>query len=250
MTNIIHKIAQNVELSFEIPEADKEIAEEAKMYFESVSKYLKIATQHLGVIYDPFVEHSDVPVESVIRHRGLLTRLSNKIEENFEKVQVNAVKALQKLHHFSVGDSDIQELINSFEESVDSVTDDVSTLLSLLRYNYRSSEFRSRVINLVDRIRSNSKELTDFIYDRIIDHIDSNLLAKDWMDEAKDKLELNDLSNQGGPLITRLFEERQKALHPDRFPAAEKPSQSLNVSDAPKMHYPDFVRKMPGPLGG
>ena len=61
----IKKLAETIEMSFDIPPEEKKIAEEAKEYFEDTSHLLGLAVQHLSVIYDPFTKHTDVPVDSV-----------------------------------------------------------------------------------------------------------------------------------------------------------------------------------------
>lgn len=242
------KLAQKVEMSFEIPSAEKAIAEESKSYFESASHNLTLAVQHLNVIYDPFVNHPDVPTDSVVKHRGLLTRLSNKVRDNFQKVQVLSLQAVKNLHHFSTGDMEIQELINSYVEAIDNISDDVSAFIHLLRRNYHAQDFREKVIKLVEKIRKSAKEMQTLIYDRVIDHIDTNILAKDWMDDARDKMNVE--IEEHIPNVIRLFKERQQKINPENFPAAQKDPQSMNASDAQKVHYPDSIRNMQGTLGG
>ena len=46
------------------------------------------------------------------------------------------------------------------------------------------------------------------------------------------------------PLITDLFEERQKALNPNGFPSGSKEQQAYNPSDAQRALYPDRSKTM------
>lgn len=234
---MFRKIADSVEMSFEIPDSEKKIAAEAKMRFEATANSLKFAVEHLDHIYDPFQKHTEISTESVIENRGIIQgRYSTKIKENFNEVKSYALLAIRKLNHFSVGDSTIRELINSFIEGVDVLEEGVSNLLSIFNNDYKEEEFRNKVIKTIDKIRSNAKELEDLIYDRIIDHIDVEILTRNWMNETDENYNLD---KENVPLLVQLFEEREKQLNPESFPSSEKSKQSLNPSDAQRMWYPD-----------
>jgi cysteinyl-tRNA synthetase len=245
---MLHKIAESIEMSFDIPDAEKQIAEDASMRLEAFVNALKFAVKHLDVIYDPFSKHTDIPVKSVVKHRGLLNRLRGRVHENFEKAQRQALLGVQKLNHFSTGDTEIQELVNGFVEASDSLAESVSKFLAALQHDFRTQNFRDTIISLVDQIRKEAQELENLVYDRIIDHIDTNILAKNWMKDTSDALKVD--MKEHVPLIQQLFEERQKEINPDAFPANNEPTQSLNPGDATKVQYPDAMRKMTGPLGG
>jgi hypothetical protein len=245
---MLHKIAESIEMSFDIPDAEKQIAEDASMRLEAFVSALKFAVKHLDVIYDPFSKHTDIPVKSVVKHRGLLNRLRGRVHENFEKAQRHALMGVQKLNHFSTGDTDIQELVNGFVEASDGLAESVSKFLTALQHDFRTQNFRDTIISSVDKIRKDAQELENLVYDRIIDHIDTNILAKNWMKDTSDALKVD--MEEHVPLIQQLFEERQREINPDAFPSNNEPTQSLNAGDATKVQYPDAMRNMTGPLGG
>lgn len=244
----LHKLAERIEMSFDIPDSEKQIAKEAIEYFDSVVSGLKLMAQHLDVIYNPFSSNSDIPTESVIRYRGLLTRFSQKLKENYEENQKLSLKAVQKLDRFSTGDSDVEELINSYVESYDTLSDKVSQLLTLFQKEYRDSSFRESVLAIIDGIKSDIKDMEGFVADRVINHIDTNILAKDWIKDQAETLG-SEIKNTNTNLIQRLFEERQKKLE-NNFPGGHKDQQAMNPSDAPKAGYPGSMTTMPGSLGG
>ena len=66
------------------------------------------------------------------------------------------------------------------------------------------------MISTIDSLKKQMNQIEQLIRDRILEHIDSNILAKNW---AKD------ISKGDGepieervPLVVQLFRERQKAL--------------------------------------
>lgn len=239
---MLKKIANSIEMSFEIPDSEKEIATEASMRFEGISNSLNFALKHLDIMYEPFKKHSNISTESVINNRGLLNRFAQKAKQNFEDIKKEGLLAIKKLNYFSTGDSDIQELINSFVDSMEELGEEIATLLNVLMNDYRSGNFRNNILSAIDSVRNEAGKLDNLIWDRIIEHIDTNILAKNWMDNSEDVEDMD--SENKGPIITELFEQRQRALFPESFPGPQKDNQSMNASDAQKAHYPDSIRTL------
>ena len=232
------KIANSVDMSLDIPDAEKEIANDAKMRFEGVAKSLKFAVDHLDILYEPFSMHENISTKSVIDNRGVLQgRYSSKVKENFTKAKKYGVLAIQKLNYFTVGDNSIRVLKQSFIESMGDLEESVSGLLDNLRNDYRLEDFKDKVLKSIENIREQADELIDLVYDRILKHINDNILNTSWMDFDNNQLSLD----ENVPLITELYEERQKALD-GAMPTSDKPEQALNMSDATQMLHPDFVR--------
>ena len=121
-TEYLKKIANSIEMSFEIPEAEKDIAEEAKIRFEAVIKTLRDNIEHLDIIYEPFKRHESVSTKSLVDKRGLLNRYKQKVKSNFNETKTVALLAIRKLDYFASGDISIQEIINSFIDSIEDVT--------------------------------------------------------------------------------------------------------------------------------
>lgn len=237
----IKKIADSIEMSFDIPNAEKQLAQEAKIRFESTVKRLRDSTEHLNIIYEPFRRHEEVSAKSLTNNRGLLNRYEQKVRQNFNDLKTVALLAIRKLNHFATGDTAIQEIINSFVDSIEDLEKLVNKFLDTMS-DYESNTFRNDVMSSIDAIRSQSSNLESLVKDRIIAHIDTNILANNWMSSKTDELHLDMGDEQ--PLIVELFEERQKALEPGSFPVSSKQEQALNTSDAQKAYYPDHMRTM------
>lgn len=240
-TEYLKKIADSIEMSFDIPDAEKEIANDAKIRFEAVLKRLRDSTEHLDIIYEPFRRHEEVSTKSLVNKRGLLNRYKQKVKDNFNDLKTIALLAMRKLDNFAAGDTSIQEIINSFVDSVEDVEKLVTKFLDVMG-DYESETFREDVMSTIDAVRGQTGKLESLVKDRIIEHIDTNILSNNWMSSKTDELQLEIDEKQ--PLITELFEERQKALDPGSFPTTNKQTQSLNASDAQKAYYPDHIRTM------
>jgi hypothetical protein len=55
-------------------------------------------------------------------------------------------------------------------------------------------------------------QLDKLIRDRILEHIDSNILAKNWAKNISNRFEDSEPIEERVPLVVQLFKERQKAL--------------------------------------
>jgi hypothetical protein len=240
-TEYLKKIANSIEMSFEIPDAEKEIANDAKIRFEAVLKRTRDSTEHLDIIYEPFKRHEAVSTKSLVSKRGLLNRYKQKVKNNFNDLKTVALLAIRKLDNFATGDTAIQEIINSFVDSVEDVEKLVTKFLDVMG-DYESDKFREDVMSTIDAVRTQTGKLEVLVKDRIIEHIDTNILSNNWMSSKRDELKLE--IEDKAPFITELFEERQKALDPGSFPSSSKQTQSLNLSDAQRAYYPDHMRTM------
>lgn len=205
---MIKVIASTIEMSFDIPSDEKEKAESASSFFTAVISSLDHSKKHLDIIYIPFKKADNVSSDAVVEYRGAIYRFKEQVKRNFNKTKLIALKAIVLLNGFA-SDTHILELVNAFRDGIGKVEKQVTILLDILS-DYRSQDFKNNVISGVEAIRREAFEVEKLINDRIIDYIDTNILAKDWMTATSNELEEKIESRV--PFITQLFNERQKAL--------------------------------------
>lgn len=209
---MIKKIASTIEMSFDIPESEKQEAQAASDEFKRVISSLDAAKKHLNMIYEPFKEAEEIPPDAIYEFRGAVFRYKEQIKENFNKVKAISFLAIMRLNYFAT-DTHITELINTFRDSVGDVEKQVNVLLDIMD-DLKSKEFKDNIIKGIESVRKACFEVEKLIKERILDYIDSNILAKDWMTNTGD--ELHTEIRVRIPYITQLFEERQKALETGR----------------------------------
>lgn len=235
--DFLRKIAQSVDFSTEITDSEKKDAEEALLRLEEMVYQLNQAVEHLDVIYEPFNTHEHISAESVVQKRGVLNRFKQASKKKFEKFKYFCVLAMQKLHNFSNGDTEIKEIMSTLELAVIEVEDKLEEFYDVLS-DYESRHFREAILSTISSIREKADDLVDLVYDRIIEHINTNLIGKSWMSDAEDRLNLE--IEEKTPLLLQLFKQRQKML--GLTPDIAKEEQALNPSDAQRAFYPDAVR--------
>ncbi len=207
---MIERIASTIEMSFDIPASEKETATETVKVFKQVISNLDLAKNHLNIIYEPFKDNAEpIPVEAVEEFRGAVFKFKEQIKRNFEKVKITAHSAISNLNNFS-SDTHINELINTFRDSISDVEKQVNILSDILD-DLRTEEFKDAVVKAVESIRQAVYETENLIKDRILEYINTNILAKDWVTDTSDELKTEIKSKI--PYTTQLFQERQKALN-------------------------------------
>jgi hypothetical protein len=182
-SDLLSKIASSIELSFDIPDSEKKIAQDAIEYLQGVFSALKVSSEHLDIIYEPFKKYPSVSKESVIENRGVIDRYKEKIKENYNKMKQYALFAIRSLNEFS-SDNKILEIIESFKSSIDEIEKSVTTLLEMLG-DFESDTYRDNIIKQIEEIKTETDETRDLIKDRVIEHLEVNILAESWLEKAE-----------------------------------------------------------------
>ena len=204
----ILKLAETIEMSMDIPESDKKIAAETVMQFEKFVRKIGNLNKHLNALYNPFKEHKTVSEESVMENRGAIWKYLKQIKENFEESKAIATVCLRGLDSFS-SDTHTSELINTFSDDFGGIEDQVISLNNTIS-NWDHPNYKDNVIKAMENLKKEIAEMKKLIYDRIIDHINTNILAKNWVDKVND--EISTTIDDNKPLISRLYDERESQL--------------------------------------
>lgn len=204
----LYKLAETIEMSIDIPDSDKKIAARAVLHFERLTRKINAFNKHLNVMYNPFKEYQQVSQESVLKYRDAIWQYLKQIRENFEGMRDVAVLCVRDLNHFS-SDTHITELIGTFTDDFGDIEDQVISLLHILS-NWDHPDYKNNVVSAMENLKKETAELRKLIYDRIIDHINTNILVKNWVDDVDD--ELSSSIKEREPLISRLYRERKKKM--------------------------------------
>lgn len=205
---MINKIANTIEMSFDIPESEKKAAEEVVEIFKKVIATMDTAKKHLNDMYEPFRGTEAIPPEELQKIHGQISRYKDQVKANFEQVKLLSGYAMAKLNQFA-SDTHIMELENTFNDSFSDLEGQVNIVMEILT-DVEAVDFKDRFIAGVESVRSEAHEMEKLINDRIIDYVDTNILAKNWMEDVQRALDGNVQARV--PYITQLFHERQKAL--------------------------------------
>lgn len=200
-------------MTFEVPDSEKRIAEKADECFEDLIGLLRYATNHLNLVYEPFEHLQTLDNEMLKKHNKLFERYRKAIEHNYNLIFKKANQCAILMGTFST-DTKTKTLMNSFLAYIHELEKQVGRLIRIFD-NLDSSEFKNSLILAINFVKKTNSQLKQLIADRILDHIDTNILAKNWVNNVTD--DDNQRVYDKAPLLIQLHKERVDALEGDEI---------------------------------
>lgn len=205
---MLSKFADSINMSIDVPDSEKKLAQRVVRKFQFLVKKIDAFDKHLDILYNPFKSHENVSEESITEHRAALRRYRDKINENFDEIKVFIVGCITDFNQFS-SDTNIAELITSFNDNVTSISDNLEILATNLD-NWQDKDYRASVMGSIELVKKDTEQLETLINDRIITDINKNILGKNWTDNLDDKLKSSIKDRE--PYIKQLHDEKEKKL--------------------------------------
>lgn len=198
----------SIQMTYEVPSEEKDRATKIVVYFDRLLKISDFCNEHLDLIYTPFKDNPEMSPEQVFKARAALRRYRDKVADNFNIFKRQAFKCFALMQPFSV-DTQIVKLTKSFVLCIDDIEKQVNRFIELFS-NLESKEFGQAVVKSIDSIKKELAELNQIIEDRIISHIQNNILARSWVDTVSDELQQK-VENKV-PLAVELVKERNEKI--------------------------------------
>lgn len=205
---MINKLAQLVEMSLDVPDGDKKIARKIVQKLQQIIKKIELFDKQLNILYNPLKNNDDVSEKSIVENRGTIRRYRDEIEKIFTEMRTLAYITLQEMNYFNI-DGHIMDLIKTFTDSFNDIDESVNILLENLD-DYKSDKYKDNIISTVENVQKQCGQLENLIKERIIKHINTNVIASNWYDGLSDTVQTSIQKNE--PAITRLFKEREEQL--------------------------------------
>jgi dGTP triphosphohydrolase len=209
---MLGKTAYSIQMSFEVPDSERRVAEKAEESLENLLSQMKLGVEYLDLIYQPFNKIQSVDTKQVSEHRTILRKYRNEIKKKFDKIMKRAFRCMVLMSEFST-DTDTEEMMSSFMEAMKDVERQVDNLLAVFE-NLNAKEFKDHLVAAIDAVRKQVNQVRQLVNDRILEHIDTNILAKNWMSDLSERYE-HKVQNKL-PLVVELFRERQQALQSEQ----------------------------------
>lgn len=199
-------------MSFDVPDSEKRLAEKASECFDELVSLLRKGSRHLSLIYDPFSKVPQVDQKLIYKYRRVMRRYRNQIKENYTKIMQKARQCTILMAEFS-NDTHTVSMMNSFIASIEDLKKAVNRLLPLFS-DLSTPAFKDSLISAITNTKQQGNQVKQLINDRILDHIDGNILAKNWTSNVTD--EFQNKVYEKLPLIVQLYKDRQKALEEEQ----------------------------------
>lgn len=206
---MINRKAQIIEMSFDVPSEEKTIAKKAIRAFNRVKNMIDMTEKHLDIIYNPFSTYDEVSLKSLYTNRGALIRFKSKAKENFVRLSRSCLVCIIYMNNF-LTDTHMAELMKSFSAAIEDIEKKMEIFESVFD-NFRSKEFRNNILKTIQGIKKQNNQLTKLIDERIIPHINANILVSNWHNNLEENLKLK--IEEKIPAIKKLHLEREKQLN-------------------------------------
>ena len=205
------KTAYSIQMSTKVPESERRIGERAIESFEELNGKLKLASNHLNIFSESFSNLASVDPEEVLKHRIVLRNYRDQAKKNFENVIEIAHRGTVLMGSFS-SDSKSTDIMNSFLSQMKDMESQCNKFISLFA-SISNINFVNSLLVQIDIVKKQISEVKQLITDRIMNHIETNILAKKWTNDVVDENENKPYEKL--PLIVELFRERQEAMKKD-----------------------------------
>lgn len=197
------------QMSYEVSDTEKIKAEQALLHFDAALKALNLASDHLNIMKTPFKENSDMTPDAIMQSRAAMRRYRDKVIDNFNKFKIISFKCINFMQSFS-SDTQSVKLMKSFIASIDDLEVKVNKFIDLFN-DLQSKDFSTKVVQGIESVQKTCSSIDEIIDERIKNHIQTNILAKNWVDAVSSDLQMK--IEKQTPLILDLFNKRQDQLN-------------------------------------
>lgn len=175
-------------MSYDVSDAEKMQAERSIMALNYTMKLLKVATAQLNIMYVPFKDNPSISPEQILEFRAALRRFRDKAIENFNQFKVGAFKCISLMQMFS-SDTQTVKVVKSFINEIEDIEAEVNEFAELFD-NLDSKTFVDDIIKNIEAILKECEELENIVNNRLKNHLQTNILGKNWVDGVSDKLQM------------------------------------------------------------
>lgn len=193
-------------MTYQVSDSEKDQAEKAMRWFNHCLKVLEQSEEHLNLIYNPFKKENNISADEIFKIRAALRRYRDKVVENFNRFKKVAFKCYVIMQPFT-SDTQTEKLLKSFVASIEDVETQVNRFVELFS-NLKSEDFVKGVVTAIENIKKEISQLEQIVEDRMKDHLQTNILARNWVDNVSN--ELQEKVEKKSPLVMQLVEERMK----------------------------------------
>lgn len=203
------KKAYSIQMSYNVTDEEKHQAELAILYFNHASKSLDKASDYLNIIKTPFKDNPDISTEEIVKERASIRKFRDKSVDKFNDFKLKSFRCIKVIQNFS-SDTQTVKLIKSFITSIDDLQIKVNNYVDLFS-NLQDKDFVKNIVEHIDLIQEQCENIDSIIEERIKSHIQTNILASNWINDVSDELQVE--VTKKVPIILELSNQRQEQLN-------------------------------------
>lgn len=178
------KRSYHVQMTYDISDTEIMYAEQAIQAFDYLLKGIERFSAHLDKMSVPFKENTAVPAEQIWEARSTFRNYRDESQKNLDRIKKLAFSCVKIMMHF-MSDTQVEKIMKSFNMSIDDVSRQYDRFQRLFQ-NLQAPDFIENCVKAIDAIKKETAQLNQIIEERIQKYIETDILAKSWMDTAGD----------------------------------------------------------------
>jgi len=200
---MINKKSYIVSMNYAVSDEEKHVAEQALLCFNHSTNSLNKASAYLDLMLIPFKDNPEITANELITNRVQLREFRDETLELFQTFMNLAFKCVYLMQTFS-SDTQIIKQMKSFISYVDEIEILVNEYAELFS-GLEAKEFVKNITETIENIKTKCDDIEELIEQRIKTYIQTNILAKTWVDNIGNKMNLKVQKRK--PLNVRLVEK-------------------------------------------
>ena len=204
---MIKTASYSIQMAYDITDIEKKDAKNSVIYFNFFIQEMKIAEDYLDQGYTSFKDFGKTTdSDDAYKNRVFLRNYRDEVKEKFKKIKTDALKAQRSLSQFIL-DGEIKKLDESFVTAVEELDKQIDNFIEIFN-SLQSKDFFQILVASCEAIKKECAQLKDLVDERIVPHINKNILSFNWIDDEKKKNNLQD--EHKVPHIIELSEKNNK----------------------------------------
>jgi hypothetical protein len=196
------KSAFYVQMHFEVPDSEKKMAALAQQWFEYLIAVMDETAIYLSAMHSSFKDIENPDHRLIIEYRDVFRKYRDQLLKKFQKISDAINTSVKIMKEFSVDES-TEDIMISFRGYTDELLKYMDVFVSIFD-DINDERFINHMIATIDSLKKQFNKVERFLLDRVLEHINQNILSDTWHTEDDKDRKL--------PLVVKLFKERQKAL--------------------------------------
>lgn len=196
-------------MTYDITDDEKRYAEQALTNFDGAAKLLEAASENLNLIKTPFKDNEPSTPEEILETRAALRRFRDSCVQKFNAFKTKAFSCVNSMKEFG-SDTMTAKLMKSFISSVELLETDVNEFLQVFD-DLKAKDFQTKIVSSCEDIQLKCEDIADIINQRIKNHIQENILSKNWVDTVSNELQTN--VEKYVPILTEINREEKEKLN-------------------------------------
>lgn len=174
------------QMSYQVSNQEKDLAKKSIDVFNATIITLSKAEVYLSEIKSPFEKDPNISSDKIWEYRAAFWKFRDEFVKKVDFFKKACFICIKVTRPFSF-DTQVINLLSSFSNTVEEFDKAVRDFVDLFK-DLKTKEFGTELIKIIGKLEENASKIKDLISERVIPHIEKNILATTWTDDVGAKI--------------------------------------------------------------